>query len=98
MAQAVPPRVEPVRWAPAKPQAAPMIIMPSTPRLSTPARSSTSSPAAAISKGVDALSTARMMASTSIGGLAAGYETEAVEHERVAGEDIEQQDALEHAR
>ena len=51
--------------APPKPQAAPTIIMPSTPRLSTPERSVTSSPVAASSSGVEAASTARMMASMS---------------------------------
>src|SRR3979490_822082 len=74
-----------------------MIIIPSRPRLSTPARSATSSPAAAKRSGVDAASTARMMASRSpMGGLAVrSHETNAVEDERVAGEDVEQQDALE---
>ena len=63
--QRAPRVVEPVSQAPANPQAAPTIIMPSTPRLSTPARSVTSSPVAAINNGVDAASTARTIASTS---------------------------------
>src|SRR5882757_10892509 len=79
-----------------------MIIMPSTPRLSTPARSATSSPAAASKSGVDAASTARMMDSASpmtnsLGGPAGRWhEADAVEDERVTGEHEEQQNALEH--
>ena len=65
MPQSAPMMVEPVSQAPPNPQAAPTIIMPSTPRLSTPARSVTSSPVAAINSGVDAASTERMIASTS---------------------------------
>ena len=65
MPHSAPTMIEPVSQAPAKPQAAPMIIMPSTPRLSTPERSATSSPAAASSSGVEAASTERMMASSS---------------------------------
>src|SRR3984885_8199742 len=93
-----PKMVEPVSQAPPNPQAAPTIIMPSTPRLSTPARSVTSSPVAAISNGVDAASTARMIASSSPTGHLSrrGNQPEAVEDERVACEHIEQQDALEH--
>src|SRR5882724_4810490 len=77
-----------------------MIIIPSTPRLSTPARSATSSPAAASSSGVEAARTARMMASaspisSSLGGPAVrGQETDAMDDERIAGEHVEQQDAL----
>src|ERR1700738_4457031 len=89
---------EPVSQAPPNPQAAPTIIMPSTPRLSTPARSVTSSPVAAISKGVDAASTERMMASSSPTGHLSGREnqTEPIENEGVASEHVEQQDALKH--
>ena len=65
MPQSAPMMIEPVNQAPPKPQAAPTIIMPSTPRLSTPERSVTSSPVAAINSGVDAASTDRMIASTS---------------------------------
>src|SRR3984885_1904441 len=88
--------VEPVSQAPPNPQAAPTIIMPSTPRLSTPARSVTSSPVAAISRGVDAASTERMMASSSPTGHLSRWEnqTEPIENERVAGEPVEQQEAL----
>ena len=45
------------------PQAAPTAIMPSSPRLSTPARSTTSSPSAAISSGVAAVMTVMRTAS-----------------------------------
>src|SRR6266404_3907217 len=91
-------KVELVSQAPAKPQAAPMIIMPSTPRLSTPERSTTSSPAAASSSGVEAAITDRMMASSSpIRGLSIEFdEADAIEDQGIAGEDIKQQDALEH--
>ena len=41
MPHSAPMMIEPVSQAPPKPQAAPTIIMPSTPRLSTPARSVT---------------------------------------------------------
>src|SRR5215471_12004663 len=73
-----------------------MIIMPSTPRLSTPARSTTSSPAAASSSGVEAASTARTMASTKpMGGLAVGRDqTEAVQDQGIAAEHKEQKNAL----
>ena len=59
MPHSAPTMIEPVSQAPPKPQAAPTIIMPSTPRLSTPARSATSSPVAASSSGVEAASTAQ---------------------------------------
>src|SRR5260364_19634 len=65
MPHSAPTTIEPDSQAPPKPQAAPTIIMPSTPRLSTPARSVTSSPVAASSSGVDAASTDRTIASTS---------------------------------
>ena len=42
-----------------------MIIMPSVPRFKTPERSTTSSPAAASNKGVEAAITEMMMASSS---------------------------------
>src|SRR6202022_3278458 len=94
--QRAPTIIEPVNQAPPNPQAAPTIIMPSTPRLRTPARSVTSSPVAAINSGVDAASTARMIASTSPTGHLSRWknEPEAVENEGVAGEHVEQQDAL----
>ena len=93
-----PMKIEPVSQAPPKPQAAPTIIMPSTPRLSTPERSVTSSPVAAINSGVDAASTERMMASSSPTGHLSCRENqpEAVENEGVAGEHVEQQNALKH--
>ena len=56
MAANMPSHADPVSCATPKPATAPMIIMPSTPRLRTPERSTTSSPMAAISKGVAAVS------------------------------------------
>src|SRR6516164_8347568 len=100
MPQTAPRKIDPVSHAPPKPQAAPTIIMPSTPRLSTPERSVTSSPVAAIRSGVDAASTDRMMASTSSTSHLSchlsrcGDEPEAIENETVAGEHVEQQNAL----
>src|SRR5580704_10062221 len=75
-----------------------MIIMPSRPRLSTPDRSATSSPAAAKSSGVEAAITDSMMASNiSMRGLSErADEADAVDDHGVAGQHIEQQDALEH--
>src|SRR5271166_5096436 len=75
-----------------------MIIMPSMPRLSTPERSTTSSPAAASSSGVDAAITERRMASSRPmdGPGARCDQTDAIEDERVAGEHVEQENALEH--
>src|SRR5271168_4376130 len=75
-----------------------MIIMPSMPRLSTPDRSTTSSPAAASNSGVDAAITEMMMASSNpIGNPGARrHQTNAVEDQGVAGEHVEQQDALKH--
>src|SRR5260370_11013260 len=98
MPQRAPMIIEPVSQAPPNPQAAPTIIMPSTPRLRTPARSVTSSPVAAINSGVDAASTERMMASSSPTGHLSRRENqpETVENERVAGEHVEQQVALKH--
>ena len=58
-----------VKAAP-KPQTAPITIMPSTPRLSTPERSTTSSPMAASRNGVDAVMMVRMTAcSSSMGAI-----------------------------
>src|SRR6516162_11810597 len=75
-----------------------MIISPSTPRLSTLGRSTTSSPAAASRSGVEAASTARMMASRSPMGCLAmtRHEPELVKDERIARQHVEQEDALEH--
>src|SRR3984893_10172864 len=74
-----------------------MIIIPSTPRLSTPARSATSSPVAASSSGVEPASTARMLASASPMSCPAmsPHQANSVEDERIAREHKEQQDALE---
>src|SRR5580700_11955270 len=55
-----PTAIEPDIQAPAKPHAAPTIIIPSTPRLSTPERSTTSSPDDANNSGVEAVTTVRM--------------------------------------
>src|ERR1700684_4550420 len=75
-----------------------MIIMPSRPRLSTPDRSATSSPAAAKSSGVEAAITDSMMASNiCMRGLSErADEADAVDDHGVAGEHVEQQNALEH--
>src|SRR5437588_4892004 len=73
-----------------------MIIMPSMPRFSTPERSTTSSPAAASSSGVEAAITDRMIASSSsMGRLLAAEQPDAVEDHGIAGQYVEQQDALE---
>src|SRR3954454_7245977 len=97
MPQSAPIAIEPVTYAPAKPQAAPTIIIPSTPRFRTPARSTTSSPAAASRSGVDAAITVSRTASTnSMNDLRREHEAKAVEDQRVAGEHVEQQDALNH--
>src|ERR1700728_2236850 len=75
-----------------------MIIMPSRPRLSTPDRSVTSSPAAANNSGVEAAITDSMIASNiCMRGLSQrGDEADAVDDHGVAGQHVEQQDALEH--
>src|SRR5579875_2034853 len=88
----------PERMAAAKPQEAPMIIMPSTPRLSTPERSTTSSPTAASSSGVEAVITVSRIASSSMAGdpAARAEETDAIGRQHVAGEDIEEQHPFQH--
>src|SRR5690606_33514033 len=94
---------EPVMYAAAKPETAPMIIMPSTPRLSTPARSTTSSPVAAIRSGVAAVAmVSRTSSNVSMRGLPrsrrlAAHQSHAVVDQRVAGEHEEQDRALEGA-
>src|ERR1700689_1677404 len=55
-----PTAIEPDIQAPAKPQAAPTIIIPSTPRLSTPERSTMSSPDDANKSGVEAVMTVKI--------------------------------------
>ena len=55
IAAATPRAADPVVYAAAKPATAPITIIPSTPRFSTPERSVTSSPIAASSSGVDAV-------------------------------------------
>src|SRR5690606_28324692 len=99
MAAKTPSHGEPVVSATPKPVTAPMIIMPSTPRLSTPDRSTTSSPMAAISSGVAAVAIVRMTASN-IGCLPCGChlrtdEADLVVNQGVAGEHEEQDHALE---
>src|ERR1700754_2474229 len=93
-----PTMIDPVSQAPPKPQAAPTIIMPSTPRLRTPDRSVTSSPVAASRSGVEAASTDRMMASSSSTGHLSRRkdQAEAVKDQGIAGEYVEQKDALKH--
>src|SRR5262245_40361798 len=97
MPHSAPTAIESVANAPANPHAAPTITMPSTPRLSTPARSTTSSPEAASRSGVEAAITVMSMASAnSMSDLRGEHQAEAVEDQRVAGEHVEQQHALEH--
>jgi hypothetical protein len=64
MAASTPSSGEPVTNAAPKPHTAPITIMPSTPRLSTPERSETSSPRAASNSGVAAVMMVRMTASS----------------------------------
>src|ERR1700756_3872481 len=96
MPQIAPMMVDPGSHRPPKPHAAPTIIMPSTPRLRTPERSVTSSPVAAINSGVDAASTERVIASSNSTGhpWRRKNQPETVENERVAGQHVEQQNAL----
>src|SRR5271170_4268010 len=86
-----------------------MIIIPSMPRLSTPERSTTNSPADAKRSGVEAVMTVRMKLTEKISAkmswsvssmgwhcfLHGSHQADAVDDERIAGEHIEQQDALE---
>src|SRR3984893_12325832 len=74
-----------------------MIIIPSTPRLSTPPRPPMSCATAAKSSGVEAVSTTRMMASASCMSRLAmrPHQANAVEDEGFGREHKEQQDALE---
>src|SRR5437868_5767897 len=69
--------------------------MPSTPRLSTPARSTTSSPEAASISGVEAVMTVSKTASmNSMDDLRGEQRADAIEDQGIAGEHIEQQNAL----
>ena len=63
VAAAIPTQAESVKWAAAKPHTAPITIIPSIPRFSTPERSTTNSPIAANNKGVDAVIMVRSIAS-----------------------------------
>ena len=66
------------------------------PRLRTPERSATSSPIAAISSGVEAVTMVRRMASKVVTcAPPRADEADAVAHQRVGGEHAEEQDALE---
>ena len=101
----MPSQAEPVYCATANPVTAPMTIMPSTPRLSTPDRSTTSSPNAAMSSGVAAVATVRSMASNIVISRAlqrclaqAGHNPDAIIDQTVTGEDKKQDDALEDTR
>src|SRR5690606_14754856 len=91
----------PVDCATAKPVTAPMIIMPSTPRLSTPERSTTSSPIAAIRSGVAAVAMVMRIDSSMVGlpghGRFRARDANAVMDQRVAGEHEEQDQPLEGA-
>src|SRR4029079_8486840 len=103
MAASVPSSNDPVAKATAKPVTAPTTIIPSTPRLSTPERSTTSSPSAARSSGVDAVMMVRMTFSSILfsrhsRSLRRRHEADAVKDQGVAGENKEQQDALEYPR
>src|SRR5690606_3061344 len=98
-----PSHAEPVICAMAKPDTAPISIMPSTPRLSTPERSTTSSPMAAIRSGVAAVAIVRRIACvksmrSGLSRSGCGYEPNTIEDERIAGEHEEQDHALKHAR
>src|SRR5690606_2569956 len=98
-----PSQAEPVICAMAKPDTAPISIMPSTPRLSTPERSTTSSPMAAIRSGVAAVAIVRRIACvksirSGLSRLATGYEANAIKDECIASENEEQDHALKHAR
>ncbi len=101
----MPSQAEPVVWATANPATAPMTIMPSTPRLSTPERSTTSSPSAAIRSGVAAVAIVRSIASNIVILRAAlrrciartGHNPDAIINQGVTGEDKKQDDALEDA-
>ena len=101
----MPSQAEPVVWATAKPATAPITIMPSTPRLRTPERSTTSSPSAAINSGVAAVATVRSMASNIVISrtlqccfAVPGHNPDAIINQGVTGEDKKQDDALEYAR
>src|SRR5271155_3865685 len=110
MPQSAPISVEPDMKAPPNPQAAPTIIIPSMPRLSTPARSTTSSPDDASKSGVEAVITVRIkltenirlkisMRASTMGMYRFAHgsqQTDAIDNQRIAGQHVEQQDALEH--
>src|SRR4029078_883554 len=92
-----------------KPRTAPTAIIPSTPRLRTPDRSATSSPRAANRRGIEAATMVSPMPwISSMATLHFGCshqprwdgpdKPDAIENERVAGEDEKEEKALGHAR
>src|ERR1700683_431255 len=108
MPHSAPTAIEPDIQAPAKPQAAPTIIIPSTPRLSTPERSTMSSPDDANKSGVEAVMTVKikltekirlktLSSASSMDGyrLAHGSQhADSIDDQGIASEHVEQQDAL----
>src|SRR5690606_17461796 len=75
-----------------------MIIMPSTPRLRTPARSVTSSPSDAMTSGVAAVMTVSIMASSMrTSRRLTPDQANAIVNERIAGKHEEQEEPLEDA-
>src|SRR6478735_475720 len=99
MPAAKPAQSLPVCTTVAKPAMAAHSIMPSAPRLTMPAFSLTSSPSAAIASTVPALSMeanrSAYWSMSGFGGRGGRQEADAVGHERVAGQQREQQQALE---
>ena len=75
-----------------------MIIMPSTPRLRTPERSTTSSPAAASKSGVDAamIEENNRLKHGSHAAFRGVQQADPIDDEGIAGQHVEQQNALEH--
>src|SRR5271155_452122 len=110
MPQSAPISVEPDMKAPPNPQAAPTIIIPSMPRLSTPARSTTNSPDDASKSGVEAVITVRIKLTENISLKISrrastmgrhrfshgSQQADAIDNQRIAGQHVEQQDALEY--
>src|SRR5699024_421090 len=94
----------PVATVVMKPLMAPMSIMPSTPRLSTPARSAVNSPSAASASGVPAATVARMTLVNSVASIIAqllfrcrAHEADAVTNQHIGRQHQEQQQPLEQA-
>src|SRR4051812_13748887 len=92
----------PVCTTAAKPAMAEQSIMPSAPRLTMPDFSLINSPRAAMASTVPALSmeaksSAYWSMDSGLGRSGVGKETQAIDHQRVAGQQREQEQALEHA-